>query len=53
MVSRERAEAFAHSHGMKFIEVSAKTSEGIDEVITILLTTTLPCHKQYMSLFWA
>ena len=51
MVSRERAEVFAHSHGIKFIEVSAKTAEGIDEVITMLLTTTVPCHKQHMSLF--
>ena len=48
MVSRERAEMFAHSHGMQFIEVCAKTAEGIDEVITMLLyTTTVPCHKQH------
>ena len=37
MVSRERAEMFARDHGMQFIEVSAKTAEGIDEVITMLL----------------
>ena len=50
MVSRERAEMFAHSHGMQFIEVCAKTAEGIDEVITMLLyTTTVPCHKQHVS----
>ena len=36
MVSRERAEMFAHSHGMKFIEVSAKKKD-VNEVITMLL----------------
>lgn len=33
-VPRERAEAWARSHGMLFLEASAKTKEGIREVFT-------------------
>ena len=40
MVSRERAEMFAHSHGMKFIEVSA-TKKDVNEVISNYYVATI------------